>query len=151
MNGHWALGIGQWAMGIGHWAMGFLKRGKGEAVRSWGFTPLPSSRETLSRGWLPKWSIRREREKGKELLPMPHAQCPMPHAPCPMPHAPCPMPNAPCPMPNAPCPMPHAQCPMPKCFIFYSQYLLINGQLMLSSRFDDLLPNRAQNRHRSTR
>ncbi|WP_156818135.1 hypothetical protein [Mastigocladopsis repens] len=34
-----------------------------EPVRSWGLTPLPSSRETLlhsagsPRGWLPKWSI----------------------------------------------------------------------------------------------
>ncbi|MBW4572195.1 MAG: hypothetical protein KME31_30650 [Tolypothrix carrinoi HA7290-LM1] len=34
--------------------------GIGEAVRSWGLTPLPSSRETRPRGWLPKWSICRQ-------------------------------------------------------------------------------------------
>ena len=39
---------------------------------------------------------KREKGKGKKLLPMPmpYALCPMPHASCPMPHALCPIFNA---------------------------------------------------------
>ncbi|MBW4566934.1 MAG: hypothetical protein KME31_02605 [Tolypothrix carrinoi HA7290-LM1] len=88
--------VGQWA--LSQWAMGFLKRGKGEPLR-WGasavggFPDLRHSRVRLCR--LEACGVKGEREKGKELLPMPHAPCPIPHAPCPMPHAPCPMPHYP--------------------------------------------------------
>jgi 16S rRNA (cytosine967-C5)-methyltransferase len=52
----------------------YIRRGEGEGERG-------------GQGFLKRGKGERGKGKGKELLPMPNAQCPMPNAQCPMPNA----------------------------------------------------------------
>ena len=108
--------MGYGVLGMGHWAWG--SQCVGEAVRSWGFTPVLSSRQSRPRDWLPKWSICRRRAEecciwrhGKNLLfPMPIAHCPLPIAQLPITNYQFPMPNAPFPMPYSSSPYGSRSC-----------------------------------------